>query len=129
MESAMSDGALCRMLEVRVNIRLHFVHTVGGEHGWIFLQQVALMWCVPLLLQALVSCTRLTWLQVAGSLCYDGPSESKPNVSWTAVALCMLLCGGRCNLCTGRLGVTAASFMCIPSDRQGECEGDARLDI
>lgn len=85
------------------------------------------MWCVLLLLQALVSCTRLTWLQVAGSLCHDGPSEARPNVSWTAVALCMLLCGDPCNLCTGRLVVTAASFLCSSSDSRKECEGDACL--
>lgn len=72
---------------------------------------------MPLLLQALVSCTRLTWLQVARSLCCDGMSGSKPNVSWTALLLCMLLCGGQCNLCTGRLSVTAASILCISSDR------------
>lgn len=42
MWSAMSDGALCRMLEVSLNIQLHFLHTVGGEPGWIFMQQLAM---------------------------------------------------------------------------------------
>ena len=85
------------------------------------MQQIAakLMWCMPLLLQALVSCRRLTWLQLSGSPCYIGPPEAKPIVSWTAVRVCMLLCGGRCTLCTGRpamTAMTAASFLCSSSD-------------
>lgn len=46
MSTAMSNGALCRMLEVFVNILLHPIHTVGREPEWMLVQQftVEVVW-------------------------------------------------------------------------------------
>ena len=42
MSAAMSDGALCRMLEVFVNIWLLPIHRVGDEPGWMLMHQFTL---------------------------------------------------------------------------------------
>jgi hypothetical protein len=43
LSAAMSDGALCRILEACINIQLHSIHIVGyAELGWMLKQQIAL---------------------------------------------------------------------------------------